>query len=163
MEGTVPDLVEALLACADTTRLRILHLLLSDRELCVYDLVDVTGASQPKISRHLAYLRRAGLVANRKDGLWVYYRIASDTSPPIALLIDSLGPIFATVSGLEADLLTLDDLHAKRGSIERRYTALEPRTAVRPAVRALPEPEYARPYPEQSYDAEEEDLEIELL
>jgi ArsR family transcriptional regulator, arsenate/arsenite/antimonite-responsive transcriptional repressor len=162
MEGTVPDLVEALLACADTTRLRILHLLLRDRELCVYDLVDVTGASQPKISRHLAYLRRAGLVSNRKDGLWVYYRIASDTSPPIAILIDSLGAVFATVSELEADLVTLDDLHAKRGSIERRYTALESRTAPRPAALALPEPD-ARPYPEQSYEDEEEDLEIELL
>jgi DNA-binding transcriptional ArsR family regulator len=57
------------------TRLRILNLLYVEHELCVYDMVGVIGASQPKISRHLAYLRRAGLVSYRKDGLWVYYRL----------------------------------------------------------------------------------------
>lgn len=63
-------------AFADPTRLRILNLLKSG-ELCVCDLVDVLDVPQPKASRHLAYLRRVGLVSARKDGYWSYYRIAA--------------------------------------------------------------------------------------
>lgn len=63
-------------ALSDRTRLRILHLLRAG-ELCVCDLVAVIGAPQPKISRHLAYLRNAGLVLARKQGLWSYYGLAA--------------------------------------------------------------------------------------
>jgi ArsR family transcriptional regulator len=162
MEGTVPDLVEALLACADTTRLRILHLLLSERELCVYDLVDVTGASQPKISRHLAYLRRSGLVTSRKDGLWVFYRISTNTTPPITVLIDSLAPILAQVPELEADLVTLDSLSVSRTSGDRRYRALEQKP---PRPSPLPSSPEAQPtsQPQPQFEAESADLEVELL
>jgi ArsR family transcriptional regulator len=62
-------------AFADRTRLRLLNLLRGG-ELCVCDLVDVIGAPQPTVSRHLAYLRRCGLVRVRKEGLWSYYRLA---------------------------------------------------------------------------------------
>jgi ArsR family transcriptional regulator, arsenate/arsenite/antimonite-responsive transcriptional repressor len=62
-------------ALSDRTRLRILHLLLPG-ELCVCHLVDVLDLPQPKVSRHLAYLRSAGLVIARKEGLWNYYRLA---------------------------------------------------------------------------------------
>jgi len=62
-------------ALADRTRLRILQLL-SGGELCVCDIVTHLGVPQPKASRHLAYLRRAGLVLARKEGLWSYYRLA---------------------------------------------------------------------------------------
>jgi ArsR family transcriptional regulator len=60
---------------ADETRLRILHLL-GDQEVCVCYFVEALGVNQPKISRHLAYLRRTGLVETRRDGLWVHYRMA---------------------------------------------------------------------------------------
>jgi ArsR family transcriptional regulator len=60
-------------ALADGTRIRILGLLLSG-EVCVCNLHESLGESQPKISRHLAYLRKAGLVATRREGLWVHYR-----------------------------------------------------------------------------------------
>lgn len=163
MEGTVPDLVEALLACADNTRLRILHVLLDGRELCVYDLVEVTGASQPKISRHLAYLRRSGLVSCRKDGLWVYYRLATDTAPPITALLDSLGPIFARVPELERDLIALDSLQAGKVVVERRYTALEHRTPSAPRAPSYQEPQQAVISTQTAYDHEKEDLEVELL
>lgn len=63
-------------ACADPTRLKLLTLLL-DGELCVCDLVRAVRMSQPKVSRHLAYLRRAGLVRGRREGQWVYYRLAA--------------------------------------------------------------------------------------
>lgn len=61
-------------ALADQTRLRVIHLLGSD-ELCVCSVVAALGTSQPKISRHLAYLRRAGLVEARRDGKWMHYRV----------------------------------------------------------------------------------------
>ena len=63
-------------AFSDRTRLRILNLL-RPGELCVCDLVRVIGAPQPTVSRHLAYLRKAGLVTSRKDGLWMYYELAA--------------------------------------------------------------------------------------
>jgi ArsR family transcriptional regulator len=65
-------------ALADRTRLRILNLL-SHGELCVCYFVAIIGAPQPKISRHLAYLRRAGLVEARRDGKWMHYRLAAAT------------------------------------------------------------------------------------
>src|SRR5690348_2801781 len=62
-------------ALADRTRLRLLNLM-GDAELCVCYFVEVLQTSQPKISRHLAYLRRAGVVAARREGLWMHYRLA---------------------------------------------------------------------------------------
>jgi ArsR family transcriptional regulator, arsenate/arsenite/antimonite-responsive transcriptional repressor len=76
-------------ALSDRTRLRILHLLRGG-ERCVCDLVDVLGVPQPKTSRHLAYLRRAGLVLARKQGLWSYYRLASAKTKFHAKLLDCL-------------------------------------------------------------------------
>jgi ArsR family transcriptional regulator len=61
-------------ALSDRTRLRILNLLRGG-ELCVCDLVGVLDVPQPTASRHLAYLRKAGLVMARKEGLWHYYRL----------------------------------------------------------------------------------------
>jgi ArsR family transcriptional regulator len=61
-------------ALADTTRLRLLNLI-ADREICVCYLVEVLRTSQPKISRHLAYLRKAGIAAARREGKWMHYRV----------------------------------------------------------------------------------------
>lgn len=76
-------------AFSDQTRLRILSLLRGG-ELCVCDLVDVLGVSQPKASRHLAYLRKAGLVAARKDGYWHYYSLAPAINTVHEKLLDCL-------------------------------------------------------------------------
>ena len=65
------DDLEVFKACADETRLRLL-VLLAERELCVCELVDILEMPQGKISRHLAVLRRADLVADRRDGTWIY-------------------------------------------------------------------------------------------
>jgi ArsR family transcriptional regulator len=64
-------------ALGDKTRLRILGLLLAG-EVCVCHIHESLGMSQPKVSRHLAYLRRSGLVETRRQGLWVYYRLAEN-------------------------------------------------------------------------------------
>jgi ArsR family transcriptional regulator len=61
-------------ALADRTRLRLLNLMGED-ELCVCFFVEILRTNQPKISRHLAYLRRAGVVAARREGKWMHYRI----------------------------------------------------------------------------------------
>lgn len=62
-------------ALADRTRLRLLNLM-AGQEICVCYFVDVIDAPQPKISRHLAYLRRAGIVAARRQGKWMHYQLA---------------------------------------------------------------------------------------
>jgi len=59
---------------ADRTRLRLLNLM-ADREVCVCYFVEILHLPQPKISRHLAYLRRTGLVSARREGKWMHYRI----------------------------------------------------------------------------------------
>src|SRR5215211_1468894 len=67
-------------ALADRTRLRLLNLIGED-EVCVCFFVEILGEPQPKISRHLAYLRRAGIVSARREGKWIHYRIAHPTDP----------------------------------------------------------------------------------
>lgn len=61
-------------ALGDATRLRLLNLM-GDHEVCVCYFVEILGGPQPKISRHLAYLRRAGMVAARREGKWMHYRV----------------------------------------------------------------------------------------
>jgi len=72
-------------ALADATRLRILGLLLTG-EICVCHIHESLKIPQPRASRHLAYLRRAGLVATRRDGLWVHYRLAELSDPVLAAI-----------------------------------------------------------------------------
>jgi ArsR family transcriptional regulator len=62
-------------ALADPTRLRLLNLI-ADREICVCYFVEILQMSQPKISRHLAYLRKAGIASARREGKWIHYRLA---------------------------------------------------------------------------------------
>jgi ArsR family transcriptional regulator, arsenate/arsenite/antimonite-responsive transcriptional repressor len=61
-------------ALGDNTRLRLLNLM-GEQEICVCYSVEILGGPQPKISRHLAYLRSAGIVAARREGKWMHYRI----------------------------------------------------------------------------------------
>src|SRR5436305_15203873 len=65
-------------ALADRTRLRVLNLI-GGQELCVCYFVEILGMSQPKISRHLAYLRNAGIVSARREGKWMHYRMVGPT------------------------------------------------------------------------------------
>jgi ArsR family transcriptional regulator, arsenate/arsenite/antimonite-responsive transcriptional repressor len=74
------DMERFFLALSDRTRLRLLNLMGGD-EVCVCFFVEVLDEPQPKISRHLAYLRDSGLVAARREGKWIHYRV---TPPPHA-------------------------------------------------------------------------------
>ncbi len=60
---------------SDQTRLRCIALLVENQELCVCELIHALNLPQPKISHHLGILRKAGLVSDRKDGLWIYYQL----------------------------------------------------------------------------------------
>jgi ArsR family transcriptional regulator len=93
-------------AFSDRTRLRILHLL-KPGELCVCELVRVIGAPQPKISRHLAYLRKAHLVTARKEGLWMHYQLAEPQNEFHAKLLECLTCCFGDVPELARDLRRL--------------------------------------------------------
>ena len=73
-------------ALADRTRLRILNLMRSE-EVCVCFFVEVLKTHQPKISRHLAYLRKAGIVGARREGPWMHYRIVEPPDPDAARVL----------------------------------------------------------------------------
>src|SRR6188508_496096 len=87
MDSRLASMERLFQALGDVTRLRILGLLLTG-EVCVCHIHESLKVSQPKASRHLAYLRRAGLVETRREGLWIYYRLA-DASDPVHAAIRS--------------------------------------------------------------------------
>jgi ArsR family transcriptional regulator len=89
-------------AFADRTRLRILHLL-QGGELCVSDIITILKVPQAKASHHLNYLRRAGLVQVRRQGLWCFYRLRPAETPFHERLLDCLGQCSTGVPGLAAD------------------------------------------------------------
>lgn len=87
---------------ADPTRLRILNVLAAG-ELCVCDIVNLLGFRQPTISRHLAYLRRTGLVQARQDLRFTYYRLVDPAHPVHQGLFDLVRGSFRDVAGLKAE------------------------------------------------------------
>src|SRR5262245_38465917 len=86
--AAIDRLEEVFRALADKTRLRILALL-GNNEVCVCHIHDSLALPQPTVSRHLAYLRRTGLVAARRDGLWMHYRISKTPDPVVERLVSS--------------------------------------------------------------------------
>src|SRR5512138_2851429 len=89
-------------ALADATRLRILGLLLTG-EVCVCDIHESLKIPQSKTSRHLAYLRRSGLVETRRDGLWIHYRLADAADPVIAAVSDAVKHALTHLEALHRD------------------------------------------------------------
>jgi ArsR family transcriptional regulator len=79
-ENILSEMETLFLALADKTRLRLLNLMRED-EICVCYFTEVLGESQPKISRHLAYLRNAGIVSARREGKWMNYKIEMPQNP----------------------------------------------------------------------------------
>lgn len=94
-------------ALADPTRLRILALL-QDGELCVCDLFTVLDVPQPKVSRHLAYLRKAGFLLGRKEGQWRYYRLAEPRDAVHEKLLECLECCLPEVPEIANDLKKLE-------------------------------------------------------
>lgn len=87
---------------ADPTRLRILNLLAAG-ELCVCDLVELLALPQPAVSRHLAYLRRTGLVAMTREWKFAHYRLAKPAHPVYATLLGCVRSCFKGIPALDAE------------------------------------------------------------
>jgi ArsR family transcriptional regulator len=107
MRKPSPDLERLFRALADTTRLRLLNLM-HGREICVCYLVEVLDVSQPKISRHLAYLRRAGVVSARREGKWMHYRLASPASRHAARILEMTLDSLSREAQMQRDLQKLN-------------------------------------------------------
>ena len=111
MKQDVAAVELVLKALADATRLRLLGLLIAG-EVCVCDLHDSLRLPQSKVSRHLAYLRKAGLVDTRREGLWVYYRLADAPDPIVRTIRDA---VTHTLGHLEAPMKDRKRLEKRTG------------------------------------------------
>jgi ArsR family transcriptional regulator, arsenate/arsenite/antimonite-responsive transcriptional repressor len=112
--AAVDELEHLFKALADKTRLRILALLGND-EVCVCHIHDSLGVPQPTVSRHLAYLRRSGLVAARRDGVWMHYRVSESLNPCVR------GVLTAAVEALQQAPATSQDRKQFQRSFGRLY------------------------------------------
>jgi ArsR family transcriptional regulator len=101
-------------AFSDGTRLRILSLLQAG-ECCVGDMAEVLGIEQPSVSRHLAYLRRSGLVSVRKAGLWSFYSLTPAEGAFHAKLLECLSCCFGEVPQIRQDAARAQHLRERGG------------------------------------------------
>ena len=98
---------ELFAAMSDPTRLRLLSLIQHNGEICVCDLIEITELPQPKVSRHLATLRHAGLVTDRREGQWMHYSMASPETDLHRTLVGALKKAHESVPELRQDLAKL--------------------------------------------------------
>ncbi len=96
-------------ALADRTRLRLINLM-GDREVCVCFFVEVLRTNQPKISRHLAYLKRAGVVSARRDGKWIHYRIVEPPEQHAAKIFHEVRECLANDPDMQGDRARLQKI-----------------------------------------------------
>ena len=133
------------MALADRTRLRLLNLM-ADSEVCVNYFTEALGESQPKVSRHLAYLRNAGLVDTRRHGKWIYYSICRPHTKSLGSVLDATLTALAADMELRSDKARLADLNAGRKQVATKtmnQTEIadhyEPTRPVRPVHNELDE------------------------
>jgi ArsR family transcriptional regulator len=114
------DLVCLFAALADRTRLRLLNLM-AGREVCVCYFVEILEQGQPKISRHLAYLRKAGIVNARREGKWMHYSIEWPGDDKARAILDAAFISFKTDREMQSDLARL----GKACCEPQRFVALQ--------------------------------------
>ena len=122
MDKRIYNLQKALQALADPTRLRMVGLL-AGGEVCVCHIHDALQIPQPKASRHLAYLRAAGLVETRREGLWVHYRLAEPEDASVRTVLNAAVHTLGHIPASQAD--------------EKRLPKHVTRTRSRPARRPI--------------------------
>lgn len=101
------DLAFLFAALAGRTRLRLLNLM-NGKEVCVCYFVEILGQSQPKISRHLAYLRRASIVSARREGKWMHYKIVLPKHDGAARILNETLAVLSEDKTMQADQTRLD-------------------------------------------------------
>jgi ArsR family transcriptional regulator len=116
-------------ALADRTRLRLINLI-AEREICVCYFTEVIGAPQPKISRHLAYLRRAGIVAARREGKWMHYRLTMPDDAAAARIVQDTIRALRSDKSIMADVDRLDRACCGPRSLVQILGAPAPRPAL---------------------------------
>jgi ArsR family transcriptional regulator len=112
-------------ALADRTRLRLLNLI-ADKEICVCYFVEMLRISQPKISRHLAYLRRAGIVAARRQGRWIHYRLLAPRDAVASAILKETLAHLRQLPDMERDLRKLETRCCAPASFEPSRQAPQP-------------------------------------
>jgi ArsR family transcriptional regulator len=100
----------------DLTRLRVLVLLVRKGELCVCELTHALGEIQPKISRHLALLREAEVVLDRRQGQWIYYRLNPELAEWARAVLDATAQGVAGRAPFNRDLCSLSQMPNRPGS-----------------------------------------------
>lgn len=114
------NLANSFKALSDETRLAMMNMLLRHGELCVCDFVETLGITQSKASRHLRYLLNAGLLDDRRDGLWSYYRINSDPGGQPEAVLQAVAPLLQEpIAGVERRLESWLKIKNQRGSCQR--------------------------------------------
>lgn len=116
-------------ALADSTRLRLLNLI-GNREICVCYFVEILGMSQPKISRHLAYLRRVGIVASRRDGKWIHYRLSIPKDEAAAGVLRETLKHLASKPEMQRDIVRLGSACCRPEKFELLQGAPQPQSIV---------------------------------
>src|SRR5215831_3972374 len=106
MHRELKDIDQVFKALADPTRVRIVGLLLAG-DVCVCHIHETLGVPQSKASRHLAYLRRTGLVEGKKRGLWVYYQLAPKRAGIVQTLIDAAHQCIGQLEHVQRDTVKL--------------------------------------------------------
>ena len=131
--AAVDELERVFKALADKTRLRILALL-GNNEVCVCHIHDSLGLPQPTVSRHLAYMRKGGLVTVRRDGVWMHYQVSTSLSPGVQQVVA------AAVNALQELPATTQDRKQFQRSFGQLYVLETPAGGTCCAPRA-PEPQ----------------------
>jgi len=112
-------------ALSDPTRLRLLNLI-AGREICVCYFVEILGISQPKISRHLAYLRRAGIAAARREGRWMHYRLVIPQDAVASSILNETLKHLRERADMRRDSSMLDTACCKPAKFELLQKAPQP-------------------------------------
>jgi ArsR family transcriptional regulator len=125
-KATAPDSLGHLFrALADPTRLRLLNLM-AEREICVCYFVEILKISQPKISRHLGYLRKAGIVASRREGKWMHYRLAPPRNDSAAGILRETLKRLRAMPEMRRDLARLGSACCSPGRYQTLVAAPQP-------------------------------------
>jgi ArsR family transcriptional regulator len=130
------------MSLADKTRLRLLNLMRGN-EVCVCFFTEVLGESQPKVSRHLAYLRGAGLVEARRDGKWMHYRIVRPAEPAAARVLDSALDWLGSLDDMKIDLENYEKVCCTPELLVQ--IARTPIDFIEPTREKIPEPDVRQP------------------
>lgn len=108
-------------ALSDETRLTMMNMLLRHGELCVCDFVGAMDITQSKASRHLRYLLNAGLLDDRRDGLWSYYRVTEDPGGHAEEVLQAVAPLLnEPIADVERRLKSWFKIKNQRGSCQRK-------------------------------------------